>query len=78
MTVWYPDSRSDTSIFLTTDDVLAYLRVNARTVYRLIREGHLPAVCVGRQWRFRQSDLDAWLDSQRPTNGNGNGDGHGH
>ena len=51
--------------FLTTDDVLGYLRVNLRTVYRLIKAGKLPAVRVGRQWRFRKRDLDAWLESQR-------------
>ena len=51
--------------FLTTDDVLGYLRVNLRTVYRLIKAGKIPAVRVGRQWRFRKSDLDAWLESQR-------------
>lgn len=52
--------------FLTTEEVLAYLQVNLRTVYRLIKAGRIPAVRVGRQWRFRKSDLDAWLDSQRP------------
>jgi len=51
--------------FLTTDEVLEYLQVNLRTVYRLIKAGKLPAVRVGRQWRFRRSDIDAWLDSQR-------------
>jgi excisionase family DNA binding protein len=51
--------------FLTTDEVLAYLQVNLRTVYRLIKAGKLPAVRVGRQWRFRKGDLDAWLESQR-------------
>ena len=45
--------------FLTTDEVLAYLQVNLRTVYRLIKAGKLPAVRVGRQWRFRKGDLDA-------------------
>lgn len=51
--------------FLTTDDVLGYLRVNARTVYRLIKNGEIPAVRIGRQWRIRRCDLDSWLDSQR-------------
>jgi len=55
--------------FLTTEEVLEYLQVNLRTVYRLIKAGKIPAVRVGRQWRFRKSDIDAWLDSQhsRPT-----------
>ena len=46
---------------LRTEQVLAYLRINLRTIYRLIRTGKLPAVRVGRQWRFRKEDVDAWL-----------------
>src|ERR1700749_4437583 len=53
--------------FLTTEEVLEYLQVNLRTVYRLIKAGKIPAVRVGRQWRFRKRDIDAWLDSQRAT-----------
>jgi excisionase family DNA binding protein len=53
--------------FLTTEEVLAYLQVNLRTVYRLIKAGKIPAVRVGRQWRFRKRDIDGWLDSQRPA-----------
>src|SRR5207249_10785765 len=52
--------------FLTTEEVLEYLQVNLRTVYRLIKAGKIPAVRVGREWRFRKRDIDAWLDSQRP------------
>ena len=55
--------------FLTTEEVLEYLQVNLRTVYRLIKAGKIPAVRVGRQWRFRKSDIDSWLDSQRPRAG---------
>ena len=51
--------------FLTTEEVLEYLQVNLRTVYRLIKAGKIPAVRVGRQWRFRKRDIDAWLDNQR-------------
>src|SRR5215210_7654995 len=51
--------------YLTTEDVLEYLQVNLRTVYRLIKAGKIPAVRVGRQWRFRKRDIDAWLDTQK-------------
>ena len=51
--------------FLTTEEVLEYLQVNLRTVYRLIKAGKIPAVRVGRQWRFRKRDIDDWLESQR-------------
>ena len=54
-------------IFLTTEEILEYLQVNLRTVYRLIKAGKIPAVRVGRQWRFRKRDIDAWLDTQRPS-----------
>jgi len=56
-------------VFLTTEEVLEYLQVNLRTVYRLIKAGKIPAVRVGRQWRFRKRDIDAWLDSQRTEGG---------
>ncbi|MBM3817852.1 MAG: response regulator [Acidimicrobiia bacterium] len=58
-------------VFLTTEEVLEYLQVNLRTVYRLIKAGKIPAVRVGRQWRFRKRDIDAWLDSQRTQGGGG-------
>lgn len=51
--------------FLTTEEVLGYLKVNPRTIYRLIRSGELPAIRIGRQWRFRRSDLNDWIDRQR-------------
>ena len=58
-------------VFLTTEEVLEYLQVNLRTVYRLIKAGKIPAVRVGRQWRFRKRDIDAWLDSQRSRHDGG-------
>jgi excisionase family DNA binding protein len=56
--------RPEMPSFLTTEEVLTYLKVTPRTIYRLIRTGELPAVRIGRQWRFRKDDLDAWLDRQ--------------
>lgn len=59
--------------FLTTEEVLEYLQVNLRTIYRLIKAGKIPAVRVGRQWRFRKRDIDAWLESQRTRGTKGAG-----
>jgi excisionase family DNA binding protein len=53
--------------FLTTEEVMDYLQVNLRTVYRLIKAGRIPAVRIGRQWRFQKKDIDAWLDGNRST-----------
>ncbi|MSO82155.1 MAG: response regulator [Acidobacteria bacterium] len=60
-----PLNPSTDEAFLTTEEVLEYLQVNLRTIYRLIKAGKIPAVRVGRQWRFRKRDIDAWLDGQR-------------
>lgn len=46
---------------LTTEEVLDRLQLNIRTIYRLIKAGKLPAVRVGRQWRFRSRDVDSWV-----------------
>ena len=51
--------------FLTTDEVMDYLHLNLKTVYRLVKAGQLPAVRVGRQWRFRKRDIDLWLATGR-------------
>lgn len=41
--------------------VAAYLGVSERTVYNKVRAGDLPAIKVGRLWRVREGDLQAWL-----------------
>jgi len=59
------DGDRTSQAFLTTEEVIDFLRVNPRTVYRLIQAGDLPAVRVGRQWRFRRTDLETWLNRDR-------------
>jgi excisionase family DNA binding protein len=49
---------------LTAGEVADRLRVSTMTIYRLIRRGELPAVRVGRNYRVRASDLEAYLDAQ--------------
>lgn len=49
---------------LTAGEVADELRVSTMTVYRLIRSGDLAAVRVGRNYRVRRDDLDAYLDAQ--------------
>jgi excisionase family DNA binding protein len=60
--------------FLTTDELLDYLHINLRTVYRLIKAGTLPAVRIGRQWRFRKQEIDAWLAANESGKKGMNGD----
>ena len=46
---------------LTCEEAAAHLRLHVRTVGRLLNQGKLPGVKVGRQWRLRRADLDAYL-----------------
>jgi excisionase family DNA binding protein len=47
--------------------VAAYLKVTERTVYNKVRAGDLPAVKVGRLWRVRPAELEAWLARGRAS-----------
>ncbi len=49
---------------MTIRQLAEYLRLNERTVLKLVTEGTLPGVKVGSQWRFRKAMIDTWLDDQ--------------
>lgn len=46
---------------MTLEEVADYLRVTEKTIYRLLRQGKIPASRVGHQWRFDKSSIDEWL-----------------
>lgn len=46
---------------LTVAEVAGVLRVSNMTVYRLIKAGELPALRVGKNYRIRERDLEAYL-----------------
>lgn len=48
---------------LTTRDVQQIIRVDRSTIYRMAETGRIPAVKVGRQWRFPEDRLQQWLQS---------------
>ena len=41
---------------LTVREAASYLRISARTVYRLIESGQIGAVRIGKQWRSPVTD----------------------
>lgn len=49
---------------LTAAEVAAYLRLHVMTIYRMAQRRDLPAVRVGRQWRFPRDRIDRWLQDQ--------------
>jgi len=46
---------------MTVDEVADYLRVTEKTIYRLLKQGKIPAAKVGNQWRFDTTLVDEWL-----------------
>ncbi len=50
---------------LTTKQVQALLRVDRTTIYRMVDGGQLPAMRVGKQWRFARTDVERWLHAGR-------------
>jgi excisionase family DNA binding protein len=46
---------------MTVHDIAAYLRLSEAKVYKLAKEGQLPAVRVGKSWRFRKDLIDEWM-----------------
>ena len=60
---------------LTLEEVAHYLRLKPQTIYRWAQEKRIPAVKLGKEWRFRRSILDRWLDEQ--MQGGDSGPPHG-
>lgn len=52
------------SDLLTTNQVQNLLHVDRTTIYRMVENGRLPAIRVGKQWRFSQPEIERWLLSQ--------------
>jgi len=49
---------------LTLEEVAHYLRLKPQTIYMWAQERRIPALKLGKEWRFRKSILDRWLDQQ--------------
>ena len=47
--------------YYTAGEVAQILRINLRTVHRLIKSGELEAFTINREYRISQSALDAWI-----------------
>jgi len=46
---------------LTTTQVQDLLQVDRTTIYRMVESGRLPAIRVGKQWRFSRPEIERWL-----------------
>jgi len=49
---------------MTIKEVAAYLKLTEKTAYRLAAEGKIPGFKVGGSWRFKQSDIEKWINEK--------------
>ncbi len=49
---------------LTLNEAASLLRLHPDTLKRRARQGAIPAIRMGKYWRFRESELDAWVRQQ--------------
>jgi len=54
-------SQRDFAPLLDTEEAARLLRMHPRTLRTKARRGSIPAVQIGKRWRFRASTLDRWL-----------------
>lgn len=51
----------------TLQEVAKYLKVDRRTVYRMVKSKQLPAFKVRNQWRFKKDAIDKWIEANSVT-----------
>jgi len=49
------------------DELADYLKIPKSTLYKLVREGKIPAQKVGRHWRFHKEAIIRWLDNRQES-----------
>lgn len=59
--------RLDDSDIISVREACKFLSVHRNTLYKLIREGEIPAFRLirGGRWRFRKQDLEEWLHDRQ-------------
>jgi excisionase family DNA binding protein len=49
--------------FLTLREAAEVLRLSTRTVREYVKRGEIRGKIIGKQWRFRRADLDAFFEN---------------
>lgn len=47
----------------SVEEIAKYLSVSKETIYRWLEKNKIPAHRVGKQWRFKPSEVDEWIKS---------------
>ena len=57
-------SMEKTKDVLNINELASYLDIPKSTIYKLVREGKIPAQKVGRHWRFHKETINSWLGNR--------------
>lgn len=58
---WTTEMQTEFEPLITSEKAAELLGIHPKTLQQMARTGKIPAVCVGKYWRFRNSDLDSWV-----------------
>lgn len=53
---------------LNLDDACSFIGIKRRTMYKLLKDGTIPAVKIGGQWRFSREVIMDLFRQQSPEN----------
>jgi len=54
----------DNDEIMTIEEVAAYLKLKPQTIYKWAQDGEIPAIRIVKEWRFKKSILDRWLNEK--------------
>jgi len=52
---------------MTTKEVAEYLKLHEITICKYAADGKIPAIRIGRVWRFDKDAIDRWIGGYTPT-----------
>ena len=53
---------------MTTRELMSFLNLSRTKIWELVKKGDLPAFKLGGDYRYRQSEVVAWLENFRVKN----------
>jgi len=53
---------------MTTREMAKYLKLHEITICKFAKEGKIPAIRIGRVWRFDKEAIDRWISEGQKSN----------
>jgi excisionase family DNA binding protein len=57
----FPSEDSPAAHIMTTKELSRYLKLHEITICKYASEGQIPAIRIGRVWRFDKDVIDDWI-----------------